>query len=134
MELALSRQQRQQLLDWAAEAAPEECCGLIFGQNGVIAQLELVANVAADPMRRFELDPKALIAAEKAARAGGTPILGYFHSHPSGDSRPSTADAALAAPDGRIWVILAGREIAAWRAVEDGSMQSRFRPVGLMSQ
>jgi desampylase len=129
MELALSRQQRQQLLDWAAEAAPEECCGLIFGQNGVIAQLQLVANVAADPMRRFELDPKALIAAEKAARAGGTPILGYFHSHPSGDCAPSMADAALAAPDGRIWVFVAGGEIAAWQAVEDGAVHGRFRPI-----
>ena len=107
MEVRISSDQRQQLLDWAAEAAPEECCGLLFGENGVIAGMELVANVAADPTQTFEIDPKSLIAAEKSARGGERPIAGYFHSHPGGDCSPSATDAAQAAPDGRIWLIIA---------------------------
>jgi desampylase len=133
MKLAISREQRQQLLDWAAAAHPLECCGLLFGDNGIIHQMQLVANVAADPAKHFELDPQALIAAEKAARAGvggeTLPILGYFHSHPSGDCSPSVTDAAQAAPDGRLWVIVAGGEIKAWRAVADGAVHRRFSSV-----
>jgi desampylase len=129
MTLRISSDQRQQLFNWAEQAAPNECCGLLFGENGLVAEMELVANVAADPARHFELDPKALITAEKAARAGGKPILGYFHSHPSGDCSPSMTDAAQAAPDGRIWVIVGGGEMAVWQAVENGSIHARFRAV-----
>jgi desampylase len=113
MEVRISSDQRQQLLDWAAEAAPEECCGLLFGENGVIA------------------DPKSLIAAEKSARGGERPIAGYFHSHPGGDCSPSATDAAQAAPDGRIWLIIAKGEMAAWQAVENGEVLGRFRRVAL---
>jgi desampylase len=150
MKLAISREQQRQLLDWAAAAHPLECCGLLFGRNGIIRQMQLVANVAADPAQHFELDPQALIAAEKAARAGvragagvraeTLPILGYFHSHPSGDCSPSVTDAAQAAPDGRLWVIVAGGEIKAWRAVADGAVHGRFdavllkKSVSIMSQ
>jgi desampylase len=133
MKLALSRRQRQQLMDWATEAAPEECCGLLFGENGAVARMERVANVAADPTRHFELDPKVLIAAEKAARAGGTSILGYFHSHPSGDCTPSATDAAQAAADGRIWLIVCTNDIAAWQAVENGCVRYRFQSIPLLT-
>lgn len=131
MEVRISSDQRQQLLDWAAEAAPEECCGLLFGENGVIAGMELVANVAADPTQTFEIDPKSLIAAEKSARGGERPIAGYFHSHPGGDCSPSATDAAQAAPDGRIWLIIAKGEMAAWQAVENGKVHGRFHAAAL---
>lgn len=65
------------------------------------------ANVAPDPLRHFEIDPAALIAAHRASRAGGLAVLGYFHSHPNGLARPSATDARTAAGDGRIWAIVA---------------------------
>jgi proteasome lid subunit RPN8/RPN11 len=133
MELALSSQQQRQLLDWAAEAAPKECCGLLFGENGVVERLELATNVATDPTMNFELDPKSLIGAEKAARAGTLPILGYFHSHPNGDCSPSATDAAQASPDGRIWLIVASEEMTAWQAVENGRIHGRFQPVPVLT-
>ncbi len=116
MGLKLSRQQRQQLLDWAEQAAPHECCGLLLGQDSDVELIELASNVAADTRRRFEIDPAALIAAKKEARRGGLQILGYFHSHPNGLAVPSVEDARQAANDGRYWLIIANDGISLWQA------------------
>lgn len=114
----------------AAEAAPLEACGLLFGSNGV-EKTNVVANVSDDPARRFEIDPAALIAALKAERADGERVIGYWHSHPSGDAKPSATDAAMAAADGKIWVIVAGDAVTAWRAGASG-LHGRFERVELI--
>lgn len=114
MGLKLSSQQRQQLLDWAGEAGDVECCGLLLGSGNQVERVERTANVAADSNRQFEIDPAALIAAEKLARKGGPAILGYFHSHPNGRAEPSPDDAASASIDGRFWLIIANGKITSW--------------------
>ncbi len=88
----------------------------MFGGDNRIADASVCANVAADPARTFEIDPVALFAALRAERASGATIVGYWHSHPSGDVRPSATDAAMAAPDGKIWLIVSGATIGMWRA------------------
>lgn len=115
----------------AAEAAPHEACGLLFDEAGAIFAASIEANVADDPDRRFEIDPAGLFAAIRAERAGGRQVAGYWHSHPSGDVQPSPIDAAMAAPDGRLWLIVAGGRIAGWRAVADGERHGRFDPAEL---
>ncbi len=114
----------------AAEAAPLEACGLLFGSAGV-ERASIAANVSDDPARRFEIDPAALIAALKVERAGGDRVIGYWHSHPSGDATPSATDAAMAAADGKIWVIVAGETVTAWRAGPTG-LHGRFERVELV--
>lgn len=111
----------------AAEAAPQEACGLLFGVDGV-ERASVADNVAADPARRFEIDPAALIAALRTERTGGERVIGYWHSHPSGDATPSATDAAMAAADGKIWVIVAGDAVTAWRAGGSG-LHGRFEQV-----
>lgn len=93
-----------------------EVCGLLFGTDARIDRAEPCANVAADPARTFEIDPGTLFAALRAERAGRARVIGYWHSHPSGDTRPSVTDAAMAAPDGKLWLIVAGDAIGLWRA------------------
>ena len=90
-------------------------------------------NVHAEPSRHFEIDPAALLRAHREARAGGAAVIGHYHSHPSGDPTPSRTDAASAAPDGAIWLIV-GRGLGvdgarAWVAVEGGALHGRFDPV-----
>ena len=118
MTFRLSRQQYRQLVDWAHEAGNEECCGLIL-DDGAGMKLCLAPNVAAEPRAHFEIDPRLLIDAERAARAGEAVIRGYFHSHPNGLSRPSVEDAAMAAVDGRYWLIIAGENVSAWQKRDD---------------
>ncbi len=103
------------ILAAAARAAPDEACGLLLGTAAHIHTAFPAANVAPDPAHHFEIDPAALIAAHRAARAGGPQVVGYYHSHPNGLARPSATDAASAARDGRIWAIAAAGAITMWR-------------------
>ncbi|WP_121118397.1 Mov34/MPN/PAD-1 family protein [Croceibacterium ferulae] len=107
----------------AAAAHPRECCGLLLGRGQAIVQAVPAANVAAEPWHRFEIDPATLIAAHRAARAGGPAVLGYYHSHPTGDARPSATDQAQAAGDGRVWAIVAACDVCWWQDDEAGFVQ-----------
>lgn len=126
METAVTSGANATLLTEAAKAYPLEACGLLLGQGDVIMEAAPVRNVHADPARHFELDPAALIAAHRAAREGGLQVLGYYHSHPTGSTCPSTTDQAAASGDGRIWAIVAGAAIGWWRDAPGG-----FEPLPL---
>jgi proteasome lid subunit RPN8/RPN11 len=112
------------LLAEAARAAPNECCGLLLGAGKRIDAVRPAANIAENPARRFEIDPVALLAAHKSARAGGPELVGYYHSHPEGHPVPSATDCEHASGDGRYWAIVAGGEVTFWRDGEGG-----FEPV-----
>lgn len=124
MPITLSPSAHAAILAAAQEARPLEACGLLLGQGAHIEAAQPAANVHPEPMRHFEIDPAALIAAHKAARTGGLQVLGYFHSHPNGLARPSATDAASASGDGRIWAISAADLVSLWR---DGP--SGFEPL-----
>ncbi len=104
----------------ARDAHPHEACGLLLGHDATITKAQATANRADAPARHFEIDPAALIAAHRAARAGGPALIGYFHSHPTGRAAPSATDAAMAARDGRVWAIVAGTEVTLWRDTASG--------------
>lgn len=111
-----------------ADAAPErEICGLLFGSDGRIETAEPCANVALHPEREFEIDPAALFAAHRRARAGGMPVIGHYHSHPSGNPVPSRTDAGHAMGDGAIWLIIGRGEALAWQTLVAGG----FEPLSL---
>lgn len=113
-DLLLPHPVHRQLIAEAAAAHPHECCGLILGRDGRIERVQPARNVHPAPQRNFEIDPAALIAAHRAARSGGAEVLGYYHSHPAGEPRPSDTDRACSAGDGRIWAIIADTKVRMW--------------------
>ncbi len=113
-------------------ASSLEVCGLLLGRHDHIVEARACRNVHPSPATHFEIDPAALFAALRAARAGGPAVLGYYHSHPSGDAMPSMTDAAAAAADGAIWLIVGGAAARVWRAVRDGAVHGRFDPLALV--
>jgi len=117
------------ILAHAAEAAPEEACGLLLGANERILEARPAANVAADRTRHFEIDPQTLIDAHRAERSGGPQLIGYYHSHPAGPAEPSATDRAAATHDGRIWAIAAGSDIRFWRDGEAGFEPLSYAPI-----
>ncbi|NML92995.1 M67 family metallopeptidase [Novosphingobium sp. TW-4] len=121
MPVTLTASAHAAILDAAARAHPDECCGLLLGSGERIVEAAATANVAADPAHHFEIDPAALIAAHRKARTDQqAQLLGYYHSHPNGLARPSSRDAADAARDGRIWAIAAGGSVTLWRDAASG--------------
>jgi proteasome lid subunit RPN8/RPN11 len=113
-----------QILAEAAAAPDREVCGLLLGDVDAIMAARAAANVADDPSRTFEVDPRALFAALRDERAGGAKVIGHYHSHPNGVAAPSARDAGAAEP-GWLWMIAAAGEATLWMAEEEG----RFRNV-----
>ena len=130
MEIGVTSGATATLLQEAAQAHPLECCGLLLGQGEIVDVVRPAANVHPDPASHFEVDPATLIAAHRAARAGGPQVLGYYHSHPNGRARPSATDATQASGDGRIWAIIAAGGVTWWRDAAHGfeALPTRVAP------
>ena len=97
----------------AAAAWPDECCGLLVGRREghawTVAEAVPADNVADDPARRFEVDPRVLLATHRHARETGRELLGPWHSNPDGAAMPSATDRAraeAAAGTGEAWLIV----------------------------
>jgi len=130
MTVTISRVLLDTLLAEAGASPDVEICGLLLGCEARIAAALPAANIAADPARRFEIDPRVLFAAHRSARAGGPQVIGHYHSHPSGRPEPSACDAA-AALSNEYWLILSGGTARLFRAVTEGPIAGRFDPVDL---
>lgn len=96
---------------FAVESYPDEGCGVLVGRT-VGDEVEVVSvtrgrNLVTDRTRdRYELDPGAIVAAERAARAEDLDVVGFWHTHPDHPARPSGFDTERAWPE-YIYVICA---------------------------
>ena len=96
----------------AAQAYPEECCGLLIGHR-VGGDLH-ITHVAASPnvapaerTRRFEVDPALRLSLMRRLRGSDEEIVGHYHSHPNGLVQPSEHDAAMAFEPDLVWIVVA---------------------------
>ncbi len=110
----------------AARDNPREVCGLLLGVDGRVVAARPAENIAIEPERYFEVHPKALIDAQRAARGGGPQIMGYYHSHPNGRREPSETDRKRAAGDGKVWAIVSQGLVCFWRDEKDGFEQLTY--------
>lgn len=127
MDIQVTRDVMAAMERAAAQLAPEEACGILLGEGDSITAFTPAKNVHPTPQTHFEIDPQTLIDAHRAARAEGAQVLGYFHSHPSGDASPSQTDSDMAAGDGAIWAIHGKNEITFWRNTEAGFVLLPYR-------
>lgn len=85
-------------------AYPNECCGIMYGQDRqegrVVQQIEAAANVFDQTERhhRFSISPQQLMQAEKTAADLGLLVVGFYHSHPDHPASPSEYDRQHAWP------------------------------------
>jgi proteasome lid subunit RPN8/RPN11 len=87
-----------QLLKHARRQPHRECCGILAGQDGLITQAFPAKNVAADPVRNYEIAPKEIVRLMEELRKRRLEFLGIYHSHPNwlDTNEPSLTDIALA--------------------------------------
>jgi proteasome lid subunit RPN8/RPN11 len=93
---------RRAVLDAIREHAhrdgPCECCGLLIGTANEVLEAVATANVAADPLRRYEVSPVEHLAHIRRCRDAsgrGAPVravVGVYHSHPHSSPEPSPTD------------------------------------------
>ncbi len=87
----------EQIQCHAVACYPEECCGLLIGQDdGQCKRIQAIRKVqnAAEESRqnRYLIAPLDLLNAENFARSHGWEILGIYHSHPDHLPHPSRRD------------------------------------------
>ena len=75
--------------------APAECCGMLLGTAGSIAEAVRARNIASTSTR-FLIDPQDHIEARRVARRQGIDVIGFYHSHPHSPALPSPTDLAEA--------------------------------------
>ena len=77
---------------------PRECCGLLIGADHLIIEAIPTPNVAADPVRRFEIPPVEHIRQMRRCRTLSAEtgrrhdVAGAYHSHPRSAPAPSATD------------------------------------------
>jgi proteasome lid subunit RPN8/RPN11 len=120
MAIRVTRPVLDQMQAEAKRAAPEECCGILLGCDGLIEEALPASNVAIDRCQYFEIDPQVLVDAHRAARSSKPQVLGYFHSHPTGPAEPSATDREQSSRDGSVWAIVGETGVAFWRDGEAG--------------
>lgn len=138
--LKLSSDVVERIRAHGTQSYPYECCGALLGSEGAegreVHDLVVLDNQRQDsPRNRFLVDPKDVIAVEKAARERGLEIIGWYHSHPDAPERPSEFDRDHAWPWYSYLILsveaAAPRRMASWRLSDD---RARFEAEEIVAE
>ena len=113
MTASITKKDLLHIIAQAEQAYPEECCGLLLGNNDdkefQVTGALVLKNVSAEPEKGFEFDPREQLAAYRSAQAVDVEVIGHYHSHPNARCGPSPTDLKIARErfDNGLWLILA---------------------------
>ena len=111
-----------ELLAHAREDAPNECCGLIGGSDGVAKTVYRARNAEASPLR-YNLDPQDQFRIMTAMDEKGEELAAIYHSHTASPAYPSQTDINLAAYPDALYLIVSlakgEKDLRGYR-IEDG--------------
>lgn len=109
---------------------PLEACGILSGApdgpvNTRVTAAIPAANVAASS-RVYEVDPLALLRADRDAEARGEQLVGVYHSHTHTEPKPSPTDILQAPDPDWHYVLVSLRDVhpsvRSWR-IRDGEVK-----------
>ena len=131
--LALPKKFIDEMIAHAREEAPNECCGIIAGQDGEARKLFRARNAEASPYR-YNVDPQDLFRIHRECDANGWEFMAIYHSHTASEAYPSPTDIRLAYwPESTyILVSLMNRDDPAVRAfrIVDGAVSEEELAAG----
>ncbi len=93
--LTLPQELIDEMISHAREDAPNECCGIIAGQDGRVVKLFRAKNAEASPYR-YNVDPSDLFRIHRECDQNGWEFLVIYHSHTASEAYPSLTDVRLA--------------------------------------
>jgi proteasome lid subunit RPN8/RPN11 len=97
MPVTIPRAIVEKLFAHARETQPAECCGLAGGRGASVESIYRLRNVALDPARSYEGEPRELFDAQRRMRERGEELIAIYHSHPrASEPVPSESDVRLA--------------------------------------
>ena len=114
----------------ALEGYPLEVCGLLAGTvpeggTGRVRSLHPADNTARSA-RVYEVEPRAMLRADREAEAAGGQLIGVYHSHTHTDAKPSPTDVAQAPDPDWHYVLVSLRDVhpavRSWK-IRDGKIE-----------
>lgn len=103
MTLTLHTSHHESIRRHGESSYPEECCGFLLGTGDGfdkrVTRVVRTENRRRDSARsRYLIAPEDYLAAELEAQKAGLEIVGFYHSHPDAEARPSEFDRKHALP------------------------------------
>jgi proteasome lid subunit RPN8/RPN11 len=151
LEIGISAELAEKIRAHGVETYPYECCGALLGADHdaiafdrqasprivreVLGLFPLVNRRDDSPRNRFAVTAEDVRDAEKAARAQGLDVIGWYHSHPDHPARPSDFDRDHAWPwySYIIVSVHAGvpKDMTSWRLKDDrtGYFEEKILPL-----
>jgi proteasome lid subunit RPN8/RPN11 len=103
--MRISKPIYEELLGHARDDVPNECCGLIGGENGVPTTVYRARNAEASPLR-YNLDPQDQFRIMTEMDEKGEELSAIYHSHTASPAYPSQTDINLAAYPDALYLIV----------------------------
>ena len=103
--MQISYRFKNMMVEHALREMPNECCGVLIGQNKIIKRIVPMRSIPPSPDSYF-MDPEQQVAIFTEMEKRGEILLGIYHSHPDGPIHPSSADLQLAFHPDAIYFII----------------------------
>jgi [CysO sulfur-carrier protein]-S-L-cysteine hydrolase len=105
MSIRIPKSIYEEMVRHAREDAPNECCGLIGGEDGEAKTLYRGRNAEASPLR-YNLDPHDQFRIMTEMEERGEELSAIYHSHTGSPAYPSQTDINLAAYPDTVYLIV----------------------------
>ena len=94
----------KRIYEYGYQSYPEECIGALIGSlelNKFTIEdlLPIENNSSENRKRRYKVESRDYLSAEKKADSLGKTLIGFYHSHPNHPARPSQTDLDFALPN-----------------------------------
>jgi proteasome lid subunit RPN8/RPN11 len=151
LEIGISAELAEKIRAHGVETYPYECCGALLGTDDdplafdpeaprktfreVLGLFPLVNRRDDSPRNRFAVTSEDVREAEKAARALGLDVIGWYHSHPDHPARPSDFDRDHAWPWYSYLIVSVHtgipKDMTSWRLKDDrsGYFEEKISPL-----
>ena len=96
--LEIAQQFIDEMIAHAREDDPNECCGILIGENGKVIATRRVTNIVEEKNKpfRYQMAPLEYASIDEECSANGWTLWGFYHSHTRSQAYPSKTDQNLA--------------------------------------
>ena len=127
--LRIAKSYAAEMIAHSLEEDPNECCGILAGNDETVHHLYRITNTAESPFR-YLMDPQEQLNAMLDSDRNGWELLAFYHSHTHSQAYPSSTDVRMALQSGwlDVYYILVSLEdkvdpdIRAFRIDENGEV------------
>ena len=93
--LSIEKRHADEIIAHATEEYPNECCGILAGNEEAASHLYRITNTAKSPYR-YLMDPQEQLDAMLDSERNGREFLAFYHSHTHSSAYPSQTDVKMA--------------------------------------